>query len=97
MIVVSKKTLEKLRDKHRVALRDIEQCFDNRAGGFEKDNREQHRSNPPTQWFISATNQNRLLKICFIRRGSAIHIRTAYEPNEEEVFLYESKGNSMNF
>lgn len=97
MIVVSEKTLQKVLDKHNVTRSEIEQCFDNRSGTLETDTRERHRSDPPTQWFISTTHRNRLLKICFIRRGSELHVRTAYEPNDEEISLYESKGNSMSF
>lgn len=50
--------------------------------------REDHRSDPPTLWFISRTNKNRLLKIAYIQRSSVINLRTCYEPNEEEMAIY---------
>lgn len=85
---ISQSVLEKLRDRHGVAEREIEQCFENIEGPLLTDDREDHRSDPPTLWFISRTNKNRLLKIVYIQRSSVINLRTCYEPNEEEMAIY---------
>jgi uncharacterized DUF497 family protein len=85
---ISENVLEKLHRKHHVDRREVEQCFENIDGPLLIDNRENHKSDPPTLWFISKTNKNRLLKIAYIQRGSEIHLRTCFEPNEDEIKIY---------
>lgn len=75
-----------------VSRREVEQCFDNRSGGLLIDTREDHKTNPPTQWFIAKTNANRELKIVFMQKGDQILVKTAYEPNVDERFIYEKYG-----
>ncbi|RYE40784.1 MAG: ADP-ribosyl-(dinitrogen reductase) hydrolase [Hyphomicrobiales bacterium] len=87
---ISKGVLDKLAIKHQVDRRDVEQCFDNIDGPLLTDNREDHRSDPPTLWFLSRTNRGRLLKIAYIQRGLAVHLRTCYEPNQDEINIYLS-------
>ncbi|MHB0985960.1 MAG: BrnT family toxin [Sulfuricella sp.] len=89
-LVISKGVEEKLSKKvPPVSLREIEQCFENREHGLLLDEREKNKSDPPTQWFIALTNQNRLLKIVFIQKNGDVTIRTAYEPNPEEIRIYK--------
>lgn len=85
---ISQSTIDKLRDKHDVTEREVDQCFENIDGPLLIDDREDHKSDPPTLWFISRTNKNRLLKVAYIQRGSIVHLRTCYEPNEEELRIY---------
>lgn len=85
---ISKAVLEKLATRHHVERREIEQCFANIDGPLLIDNREDHQSDPVTLWFLSRTNKNRLLKMVYIQRGSEIHLRTCYEPNEMEIKIY---------
>lgn len=87
---ISPAMLEKLSNKHDVDRREVEQCFDNIDGPLLVDKREDHKTDPQTLWFISKTNKNRLLKVAYIQRGSAIHLKTCYEPNEVEVQIYLS-------
>ncbi|MBS4098555.1 MAG: hypothetical protein KGZ83_17160 [Sulfuricella sp.] len=91
-LVISQPVLDKLKAKHGVARREIEQCFDNREGGFLMDEREDHRTDPPTLWFIAPTNGNRLLKVVFIAIDGRVHIKTAYAPNDTEIGIYERHG-----
>ena len=85
--------LEKLSTKKPpVTRREVEQCFDNRAGTFLLDERERNKTDPPTQWFIAKTNRNRDVKIVFVRRGTDLHLKTAYDPNAEEVRIYTKYG-----
>ncbi len=58
---------EKLHSKHQVKPDEIIQSFLNREKGFLEDTREEHQTDPPTMWFISKTDKNRLLKIVFIQ------------------------------
>jgi len=95
-ISISPAVLAKLAGKHGVSGSEVRECFLNRDGGFLEDIREEHRSVPSTQWFIAATNDRRMLKIVFVlRRTGAVarcEIRTAYEPNAEEVRIYRKYG-----
>lgn len=78
----------KLRDKHDVTPKEVEQCFVNIDGPLLIDDREEHRSDPPTLWFLSRTNHNRVLKVVYIQQGMSIRLRTCYEPNDAEVAIY---------
>ncbi|MDW8324344.1 MAG: ADP-ribosyl-(dinitrogen reductase) hydrolase [Burkholderiales bacterium] len=85
---ISVKVLAKLEQKHGVSRREVEQCFENREGPLLIDDREEHRSDPPTHWFIAPTNRGRLLKVVFVPSEGKIHLRTCYEPNETEIRIY---------
>lgn len=85
---ISTTILQKLNEKHDVTRREVEQCFENMDGPLLIDDREDHRSDPPTLWFLARTNRNRLLKVVYIQRGEKIHLRTCYTPNETEVSIY---------
>lgn len=87
---LSERITLKLLEKHNVTAEEISQCFENREGGLLEDSREQHITIPPTQWFIAETDNGRVLKIVFIAFANGItEIKTAYEPNENEVKIYE--------
>jgi len=89
-ISISPKIREKLLNKHDVDENEVEECFLNMDGGLLADNREEHKTTPPTRWFISETNAGRRLKIVFIEGIlGAYQIKTAYEPNENEEKIYE--------
>jgi hypothetical protein len=92
----SERVADKLAHKHGVTRDEVCQCFVNRDGGFLEDTREQHRTDPPTQWFVAETNQRRKLKIVFIQRTFGdqrrVDIRTAYDANPTEIAIYERFG-----
>lgn len=92
-LIISAKVREKLAGKHPPVTQDeIVQCFANRTGKLLLDTREQHQSDPPTRWFISETDYGRKLKIAFINTDQGIVIRTAYDPNSEEMRIYKKYG-----
>ena len=85
---------KKLSEKHDVSEREIEQCFENLTSGLLEDDRVKHKTIPPTYWFIAYTNQNRRLNIVYIQSNDGlIHIKSAFEPNEIEVRIYEKFAN----
>jgi uncharacterized DUF497 family protein len=89
-ITFSIAVLEKLRHKHKVNVRDVEQCFENRIGGLLTDTRAEHKTVPPTCWFIAETNMGRTLKIVYIQNTDGrVFVKSAYEPNSEEMRIYE--------
>lgn len=47
---------QKLAEKHGVNLDEVQQCLANREGGLLEDTREDHKSDPLTQWFMAETD-----------------------------------------
>lgn len=87
---ISKRIAEKLLQKHGVLKEEIWECFLNRTKGLLEDTRLDHHTDPPTLWFIANTDHGRLLKVVFIRAMDGIYeLKTAYEPNDKEVKIYE--------
>lgn len=91
-LMVSEAVKTKLQKKYQVTIREVEHCFTNRKGRLLFDNRALTKTNPPTLWFIALTNQNRKLKIAYIQKGDQVILKTAYEPNESELAIYERFG-----
>lgn len=87
---VSKHVAEKLNKKHKVTIAEVWECFLNRTQGLLEDTRCDHRTEPATLWFIAETDNGRSLKIVFIELVDGTYeIKTAYEPNNNEVKIYE--------
>jgi len=63
---ISYRIIEKLEYKHRVKVDEVWECFLNRDRDFLEDTRLDHRTNPPTLWFIAETHKGRKLKVVFI-------------------------------
>jgi hypothetical protein len=82
----------KLKTKHNVTIPEIRQCFLNRTGKLLVDNRALTKTNPPTLWFLALTNKNRCLKIVYIQKGFEFHLKTAFEPNTDELAIYHRYG-----
>lgn len=91
-IVISTAVRAKLKQKHDVTRLEVRECFDNRCGVLLIDDREEHRRDPPTLWFIADTNVGRSLKVVFQVRDGDMHVITAYEANDIEMKIYEKKG-----
>ena len=87
-IKCSEAVLLKLRDKHNVSYTEISQCFINIDGGFLEDSRDDHATRPLTEWFIAETHKGRKLKVCFVQVGTEIDVKTAFEPNDDEIRIY---------
>ncbi|MAZ05477.1 ADP-ribosyl-(dinitrogen reductase) hydrolase [Marinobacter sp. SS8-8] len=83
---------QKLAQKHGVSLEEVQQCFANREGNLLEDIREEHKTDPPTQWFIAETDYGRRLKVAFMLKGDDIIIKTSYEPNQTEDGIYRKFG-----
>lgn len=89
MLIISSKVGQKLASKHGVNEEEVKECFGNREKGFLKDTREEHKTDPATLWFISETDHGRHLKIAFMQYPDGkIVIKSAYEPNGDEVRIY---------
>jgi hypothetical protein len=90
-LVISQAVLKKLAEKHRVTKAEVEQTFENLAGGLLRDTREEHLTDPPTWWFVSDTDAGRKLKVAFVQRGELVFLKTAYDANEDEKEIYKDK------
>jgi len=90
-LVISQAVAKKLAEKHRVSRRELEQCFENRIGGLLLDTREEHRTDPPTLWFLAETDAGRKLKVVFVQRGELVFVKTAYDANDDEKEIYMEK------
>lgn len=90
--LISTATVRKLKDKHKVTVQEVIECFGNNKKKDLIDRRRKHRTEPPTRWFISKTERGRQLKVVFITTAAdQTAIKTAYEPNENEKRLYDSE------
>jgi uncharacterized DUF497 family protein len=96
-IIISPTILAKLLEKHGVTEQEVQQCFENRTGSLLYDLREQHRTDPLTEWFIAYTNKAKLLKICFVPERGNQYVRTAFPPDDAALHIYRTKGKPSDF
>lgn len=94
-IHMSGSVLAKLESKHSVTSNEVFQCFANRAGKSLIDTREDHKTDPPTEWFIAETDAGRRLKICFLVQDGTVYLKTAYPPNDVEERIYQKYGDAQ--
>ncbi len=94
-IKISSKIQQKLRVKHSVGEDEIIQAFANRTRTFLEDTREEHKTNPPSLWFVAQTDKGIRLKVVFILQDKDIHIKTAYPATEEVQAMYKRKAPSL--
>ena len=87
-LITSPEILKKLQGKHDVTLREVEQCFESVCGTYLTDTRENHRTDPPTLWFVAPTNTGRMLKVIFIYREGSIYLKSAYNATAEIQSMY---------
>jgi len=80
---------DKLKTRHGVSEEEIEECFLNREKGFLLDTREEHATDPPTQWFVATTDTGRVLKVMWIKdEVLGITIKSAYQPTQKVIDIY---------
>jgi hypothetical protein len=83
----------KLANKTPPVTRDeIFQCFANLTGQVLLDSRAKNQTDPPTRWFISETDYGRKLKVAYIPIDGDIVIKTAYDPDQDELRFYAKFG-----
>lgn len=91
-LIISGAIKEKLRTRHSVTVRDVEQCFENKCGTYLQDTREDHRTDPPTLWFVAPNNAGRVLKLMLVFRDGSVYLKSAYDATPEIQDLYERFG-----
>lgn len=94
-LIVAPSVKSKLASKHGVKEGEIAECFANRDRGFLIDNREDHKTNPPSKWFIAETDYGRKLKVVFMEVDGDIHVKTAYPANIDEIRIYKKYAKAL--
>lgn len=91
MLVISPRIKEKIEDSSHGAVveREVRECFLNRCGRVCKDDREQHKSDPVTQWFVAPTHVGRLLKIVYVEDDEHIYLKSAYPATKTVEDMFE--------
>lgn len=92
-LFISPRVRQKLLTKHNVTEAQVLQCFANRTASDLFDNRPEHRTDPPTRWFIAETDYGIKLKVCYVLDPTTniVEIKSAFPPNQDELGIYERK------
>lgn len=88
---ISDAVRKKLAVRHGVSEDEVIECFSNREGDFLRDTREEHRTDPPTLWFVAETYRGRKLKVVFMYypNDKRFVIKTTYDANQKEIDIYD--------
>ncbi|QWE15209.1 ADP-ribosyl-(dinitrogen reductase) hydrolase [Polynucleobacter sp. AP-Sving-400A-A2] len=89
-LVISPAIEGKLTFKHQISRQDVEQCFINRVRSYLIDDRLEHQTEPPTEWFISENDRGILIKVVFIFDHGLIYLKSAFPPNSTEIRIYNT-------
>lgn len=88
-LILTTEIRRKLEDRHQVQELEVRECFLNDHGPYLVDDREGHRTDPPTLWFLGETHRGRILKIIFVHRGGNIYLKSAYDANDNSKRIYK--------
>jgi len=89
-LVISPAIKEKLLQKHSLSRNDVEQCFMNRTRSYLMDNRLNHVTDPPTEWFIAENDRGLLIKVVFVFDDGIIYLKSPFPPNLTEISIYNT-------
>ena len=75
-----------------VTEQEVEEAFFNSSGVYVKEVRKEHRTRPPTYWFVSLSCEGRPIKVAFIpiHESRTLVLKTAYPAEPWEVEEYEN-------
>jgi len=91
-LIVSKSIEAKLNDPTPgVSLREVQEAIANRAGKLLIDDRAEHKTNPPTYWFVAETNKGRMLKVMMVLDGNDAYLKSAYGATPTVIQIFERK------
>lgn len=94
-LLVSDEVRKKLIEKHGVDVKFVEAIWSTYEGILLIDDREQHRTNPPTEWFIALYPDQRPLKVVVVRDSSGTFLKTAYVANDIEQQIFKANGGEV--
>lgn len=87
-IYISESIERKLKVKHNVLVSEVHECFANVQRGFLEDTREDHKTDPPTYWFVEETDKARWLFVAFMMIDREIKIKTVFDADEQRKRIY---------
>ena len=92
-LFISPRVRQKLLTKHNVTEAQVLQCFANRIASDLFDSRPEHKTDPPTRWFIAETDYGIQLKVCYVLdpTTNVVEIKSAFPPNQDELGIYKRK------
>lgn len=93
-LVFAESIKEKLSQKiPPVSVVEVEEAFSQWDGWWVEDDRHEHRSDPPTYWFLAETFDGRLLKVVIkpLKNSNRAYVRTAYDADTMEIYVYEKQ------
>jgi len=77
-------------DHGSVTEREVQECFLNRIGTRHcKDDREGHKTDPPTFWFVAETHLGKMLKIVYVEDEDNIYLKSAYPANKAVQDMFD--------
>ena len=96
-MIVTESVRIKLRSKHSLSVEEVEEAISNLDPSHKllEDSREQHKTNPPSLWFVSETNRGLKLKVVIIPANGDFYLKTAYPANSTEIEIYDRNKNSV--
>lgn len=91
MLIVSEKIKAKIGgdDHGGVTEREVRECFMSRCGRICQDGREEHRTDPPTVWFVAESHLGRWLKIVYVEDDEHIYLKSAYPATKSVQDMFE--------
>ncbi len=90
MILHISDQVDKKLQKREIGQFHLLECFGNQTRSALIDEREEHKTDPPTQWFIAETDSGRRLKVVYIQITVLdFVIKTAYDPDASEEDIYQ--------
>ncbi len=94
-VTITSRIKKKLLERHNVTEKEVTECFYNRDRTALKDVREDHQTDPPTLWIIAETNHCRPLKLLFMVKDGNTILKSAFEPNQNEIDIYDRHAKYM--
>ncbi|OBW94409.1 DUF4258 domain-containing protein [Gallibacterium salpingitidis] len=88
-LIISEKIRDKLRNKHNVSIEEVYQCISNIEGKLIEDTAEEHKTIPPSFWFIASTDYGRYLKVVIVPKNGDLYLKTAFDAKISHIRLYE--------
>lgn len=80
----------KIVEKHHLTVEEVREAFFNLEGEFATEEREANQGSHKRYWFISKSDTGRVIKVVLADEDGSFYLVTAYEPDDQEVNLYEN-------
>lgn len=91
MLIIAPGIKDKIaREDHgSVTEREVRECFMAWDGRFCYDMKEEHRTDPPTRWFVCESHIGRLLKIMYVEDEEHVYLKSAYLATGEVKRIFD--------